>query len=274
SLVCAVHFPEEANAYQIATRSLCVNLSDMAAMGATPKWFTLALTIPKSFATTNWLEEFSQGLADIANQYNVSLVGGDTTAGPLTISITVAGELPAGESLCRGGAQVGDTIYVSGTLGDGAAGLYELTHNPKTISERLLQRFYAPQPQIDLGKGLRDYATACIDISDGLIADLGHICKASGLGAQIRSDLLPVHSELKVNHSNHFQQWVLTGGDDYQLCFTVPEAKQPAFESWALKNNILVSKIGNMTELQHNQDSILLDSKPVSVGYGGYTHFK
>ncbi|MGB1289952.1 MAG: thiamine-phosphate kinase [Porticoccaceae bacterium] len=274
SLVCAVHFPEEAKAYQIATRSLCVNLSDMAAMGATPKWFTLALTIPKSFATTNWLEEFSQGLADIANQYNVSLVGGDTTAGPLTISITVAGELPAGESLCRGGAQVGDTIYVSGTLGDGAAGLYELTHNPKTISERLLQRFYAPQPQIDLGKGLRDYATACIDISDGLIADLGHICKASGLGAQIRSDLLPVHSELKVNHSNHFQQWVLTGGDDYQLCFTVPEAKQPAFESWALKNNILVSKIGNMTELQHNQDSILLDSKPVSVGYGGYTHFK
>ena len=274
SLVCAVHFPEEAKAYQIATGSLCVNLSDMAAMGATPKWFTLALTIPKSFATTNWLEEFSQGLADIANQYNVSLVGGDTTAGPLTISITVAGELPAGESLCRGGAQVGDTIYVSGTLGDGAAGLYELTHNPKTISERLLQRFYAPQPQIDLGKGLRDYATACIDISDGLIADLGHICKASGLGAQIRSDLLPVHSELKVNHSNHFQQWVLTGGDDYQLCFTVPEAKQPAFESWALKNNILVSKIGNMTELQHNQDSILLDSKPVSVGYGGYTHFK
>ena len=274
SLVCAVHFPEEANAYQVATRSLCVNLSDMAAMGAIPKWFTLALTLPKQLAKTHWLQNFSQGLADIAKQYNVALVGGDTTAGPLTISITVAGELPAGEALCRGGAQVGDNIYISGTLGDGAAGLYELTHNPKTISERLLQRFYAPQPQIELGKGLRDYATACIDISDGLIADLGHICKASGLGAQIKSDLLPVHSELKVNNSNHFQQWALTGGDDYQLCFTVPEAKQPAFESWAQKNNILVSKIGNMTELQHNQDSILLDSKPVSVGYGGYTHFK
>ena len=202
TLVASVHFPHEANAFQVATRSLCVNLSDMAAMGATPKWFTLALTLPKQLATTDWLEDFSQGLAEVAKQYKVALVGGDTTAGPLTISITVAGELPAGEGLCRGGAQEGDSIYVSGTLGDGAAGLFQLTHNPKTISERLLQRFYAPQPQIDLGKSLREYATACIDISDGLIADLGHICTASGLGAQIKSDLLPVHSELKVNQQS------------------------------------------------------------------------
>jgi thiamine-monophosphate kinase len=274
TLVASVHFPDEANAYQIATRSLSVNLSDMAAMGAIPKWFTLALTLPKQLATSAWLQDFSRGLAEVAKQFNVALVGGDTTAGPLTLSITVAGELPSGEGLCRGGAQAGDSIYVSGTLGDGAAGLFQLTQNPETISERLLQRFYSPLPQIELGLGLRDFATACIDISDGLVADLGHLCKASGLSAAVKSDLLPIHSELKDNHSDQFLDWALSGGDDYQLCFTLPEGKQTAFESWAIKNNILATKIGKMTQLQHNQVSILLDNKPVSVGYGGYTHFK
>lgn len=274
TLVASVHFPEEADAYQVATRSLCVNLSDMAAMGAIPKWFTLALTLPKQLATTEWLQGFSQGLAEIAKQYNVALVGGDTTAGPLTISITVAGELPAGEMLCRGGAQASDSIYVSGTLGDGAASLVALTQNPKTISERLLQRFYSPQPQIALGLGLRDFATACIDISDGLVADLSHICNASDLGAAVKSDLLPIHSELKENHSNQILQWALTGGDDYQLCFTIPEAKKINFESWAQQKNIPVTKIGNMTQLQHNQAAVLLDDQALSADLGGYRHFK
>jgi thiamine-monophosphate kinase len=246
----------------------------MAAMGATPKWFTLALTLPKQLATTDWLQNFSQGLAEVAKQYNVALVGGDTTAGPLTISITVAGELPAGEGLCRGGAQEGDSIYVSGTLGDGAASLLAITQNPETISERLLHRFYSPQPQIALGVGLRDFATSCIDISDGLVADLSHLCKASGLGAAIKSDLLPIHSELKDNHSNQFLEWALTGGDDYQLCFTIPEAKQMAFESWAQQINIRVTKIGNMTHLQHNQEPIKLNGQALSTGCGGYIHFK
>jgi len=246
----------------------------MAAMGATPKWFTLALTLPNHLATTDWLQDFSQGLAEVAKQYNVALVGGDTTAGPLTISITVAGELPAGEALCRGGAQVDDSIYVSGTLGDGAASLLALTQNSETISERLLQRFYFPQPQIALGVGLKDFATACIDISDGLVADLGHICKASGLGAAIKSDLLPIHSELKDNHSNQVLEWALTGGDDYQLCFTVPESKQAAFDAWVQQANIPVTKIGNMTQLQHNQDAVLLDDQALSANFGGYTHFK
>ena len=274
TLVASVHFPDEANAFQVATRSLCVNLSDMAAMGATPKWFTLALTLPKQLATTDWLQDFSQGLAEVARQYNVALVGGDTTAGPLTISITVAGELPAGEGLCRGGAQADDSIYVSGTLGDGAASLFQLTQNPETISERLLQRFYSPPPQIELGVGLRDYATACIDISDGLVADLSHLCKASGLGAAIKSDLLPIHSELKDNHSEQFLDWALSGGDDYQLCFTVPESKKTAFERWVQQANILVTKIGNMEHLQHNQEYIILDDQALPADSGGYTHFK
>jgi thiamine-monophosphate kinase len=220
------------------------------------------------------LQDFSQGLAEVAKQYNVALVGGDTTAGPLTISITVAGELPAGEALCRGGAQADDSIYVSGTLGDGAASLFQLTQNPETVSERLLQRFYSPLPQIKLGVGLRAYANACIDISDGLVADLGHICKASGLSAAIKSDLLPIHSELKDNHSEQFRDWALSGGDDYQLCFTVPEYKQVTFETWVKQANIPVTKIGNMTQLQHNQDAVLLDDQAPSANFGGYTHFK
>jgi thiamine-monophosphate kinase len=243
-------------------------------MGATPKWFTLALTLPQQLATSDWLQDFSQGLAEVAKQYNVALVGGDTTAGPLTISITVAGELPVGEGLCRGGAQAGDSIYVSGTLGDGAASLLALTENPEMISERLLQRFYFPQPQIALGEGLRNFASACIDISDGLVADLGHICKASDLGAAIKSDLLPIHSELKDNQSNQVLEWALTGGDDYQLCFTVPEFKQAAFETWVKQANIPVTKIGNMTQLQHNQDAVLLDEQVLPAHFGGYTHFK
>jgi thiamine-monophosphate kinase len=274
TLVASVHFPDEANPYQIATRSLCVNLSDMAAMGATPKWFTLALTLPKHLATSDWLQDFSQGLAEIAKPYNVALVGGDTTAGPLTISITVAGELPTGEGICRGGAQAGDSIYVSGTLGDGAAGLFQLTQNPESVSERLLQRFYSPLPQIELGVGLRDYATACIDISDGLVADLSHLCKASGLSAAVKSDLLPIHFELKDNHSDQFLDWALSGGDDYQLCFTVPESNKTAFESWVQQANILVTKIGNMAHLQHNQEYIMLDDQALPADSGGYTHFK
>jgi thiamine-monophosphate kinase len=274
TLVASVHFPNQANAYQIATRSLCVNLSDMAAMGATPKWFTLALTLPKQLASSDWLQDFSRGLAEVAKQYNVALVGGDTTAGPLTLSITVAGELPSGEGLCRGGAQEGDSIYVSGTLGDGAASLFELTQHSETTSERLLQRFYTPQPQIDLGIGLRRYATACIDISDGLVADLSHLCRASGLGAAIKSDLLPIHSELKSNYSNQCLQWALAGGDDYQLCFTIPEVKKIAFEDWVQQKNIPATQIGNIVELPHNQNLIWLDGQALSADSGGYTHFE
>jgi thiamine-monophosphate kinase len=125
-----------------------------------------------------------------------------------------------------------------------------------------------------LGLGLRDYATACIDISDGLVADLSHLCKASGLGAAIKSDLLPIHSELKDNHSDQFLNWALSGGDDYQLCFTVSESNKTAFESWVQQANILVTKIGNMAHLQHNQEYIMLDNQALPADSGGYTHFK
>ena len=274
TLVASVHFPDEANAYQIATRSLCVNLSDMAAMGATPKWFTLALTLPKHLATSDWLQDFSQGLAEIAKPYNVALVGGDTTAGPLTISITVAGELPTGEGICRGGAQAGDSIYVSGTLGDGAAALHQIQNQNSTQNDRLIERFYQPQPQVELGLGLVNFASACIDISDGLVADLGHLSKASGVTASINSQSLPIHADVRKDYAQQFMSWALTGGDDYQLCFTVPLAKQKEFECWAEANNFNVTAIGNMVPLDHNQTYLKIDNRKPSITVGGYSHFR
>jgi len=274
TLVASVHFPEDATAEQIATRALCVNLSDMAAMGAVPKWFTLALSIPKEMVSAKWLEGFSQGLAKVAEQYNVSLIGGDTTAGPLTISITLLGELPTGQRLCRDGAKQGDIIYVSGTLGDGAAALYELTHTDSTQNNRLLQRFYCPQPQIELGLGLRAYASACIDISDGLVADLGHLCKASSVAASINSQALPIQADIRQQYPEQSMQWALTGGDDYQLCFTVAKRHQAEFERWASLNKIAVTAIGNMTALDHNQDYLKIDDQKPSITVGGYTHFR
>ncbi|MDG2017998.1 MAG: thiamine-phosphate kinase [Porticoccaceae bacterium] len=274
TLVASVHFPEDATAEQIATRALCVNLSDMAAMGAIPKWFTLSLCMPKEWVSSEWLQGFSQGLARVADQYNVSLIGGDTTAGPLTISITVLGENPIGQSLCRDGAKPDDIIYVSGTLGDGAAALHQLLNSTLKKNDRLIERFYQPQPQIDLGIGLRAYASACIDISDGLIADLGHLCKASGVTALINSQLLPIHPDIKQAHSGQSRSWALTGGDDYQLCFTVPLNQQADFEYWADSNNFDVNAIGNMIPLDHNQDYLKIDNQKVSITAGGYSHFR
>jgi thiamine-monophosphate kinase len=274
TLVASVHFPEDASAEDIATRALCVNLSDMAAMGAVPKWFTLALSIPKQLVSSAWLKGFSQGLAKVADQYNVSLIGGDTTAGPLTVSITVLGDIPIGQGLCRNGANPGDIIYVSGTLGDGAAALHQLTNKEIPHNNRLTERFYQPQPQIDLGLGLRKYASACIDISDGLLADLGHISKASGVSALINSQSLPIHTDLKQQYSKQIAEWALSGGDDYQLCFTVPVAQQKEFEHWARNNNFIVTAIGNTLALDHNQNYVKVDNQTPSNSAGGYSHFR
>jgi len=276
TLVESVHFPASTEAEHIATRALCVNLSDMAAMGAEPKWFTLALTLPAEKTADAWLQGFSRGLAKIANQHNIALIGGDTTAGPLTISITVLGEVPKERGLVRSGAKSGDNIYVSGTLGDGAAALHSIVDKSQTLSppsSRLIERFYCPQPQIALGIGLRDFASACIDISDGLIADLGHICKASGVSADIYSQQLPIHSELKQQFKQQSLQWATSGGDDYQLCFTVAASKEAEFEAWVATRKLVVTKIGNMGPMAHNQSPVRLDNQTISATSGGYNHF-
>ncbi|MDA8735520.1 thiamine-phosphate kinase, partial [Porticoccaceae bacterium] len=226
TIVESVHFPPQATAEQIATRALCVNLSDMAAMGAKPRWFTLALTLPSAKANAQWLEGFSRGLAAVAGQYDIALIGGDTTAGPMTISLTLLAEVPSSDALQRSGAKAGDALYVTGTLGDGAAALEMINSRDSTYSERLLTRFYQPKPQVDAGIKLRTIASACIDISDGLIADLGHLCQASGVRSNIQTDLLPIHRELHQLWPQRALEWALSGGDDYQLCFAVPQPYQ------------------------------------------------
>lgn len=222
TLVEAVHFPKGANPYDIATRSLCVSLSDLAAMGAMPIGFTLAITLPS--LEESWIKEFSSGLAEIAKQFQCPLFGGDTTKGPLlVISIQVHGSVSKGYSLKRSGAQVGDKVYVTGNLGDGAGALPLVLENPQ-LNKGLAQQFYKPLPQIQYAQSVAEYASSGLDISDGLIQDLGHICKASNVGMKLHSKLIPL-SDLLIETYGRSQalQYALSGGDDYQLAYTSTE---------------------------------------------------
>ena len=278
TLVEGVHFPSTASGKQIATRALCVNLSDMAAMGAQPRWFTLALTLPKNKANSLWLADFSAGIAEIAQQFDIALVGGDTTSGPLTVSITMLGEAPAGKSLQRAGAGVGDTVFVTGTLGDGAAGLKLISsiNSINSDSDRLLQRFYAPQPQVEIGLRLRGVASACIDISDGLIADLSHICQSSNVTAAINTEQLPIAPDVRDLASDNGLNWALFGGDDYQLCFTVSADKLDKVEQLIDCGELTASKIGTINTADDSDNLVTVldrDNNPVAVNKQGYDHF-
>lgn len=214
------HFPEDADPFYIAARALNVSLSDLAAMGATARWFTLAISLPKMDAA--WLSAFSDGLFYAAKQANISLIGGDTTQSPvLTITVQVQGEVPNHQALTRSGAKIGDTIYVSGELGNAAAGLYNYQRGIQQAP--FYQAYLNPQPQLVLGQQLIGLAHSCIDISDGLLADLGHVLTASRCAAEIDIACLPINSALIQQFGiEQAIQWALTGGDDYQLCFTSP----------------------------------------------------
>lgn len=224
TLVAGVHFPAHTAPRAIGHKALAVNLSDLAAMGATPAWFTLALTMPQ--ADTAWLDEFCAGLFALAKAQRIALVGGDTTRGPLSITVQVHGLVPAGMAIRRSGARAGDRIYVTGTLGDAALGLYSLTGAcDLDAAERaaLIRRLEYPEPRIAAGIALRGVASAAIDLSDGLAADLGHILAASGVGACIdlaRIPALPAVARHTARTGN--AGLLLGGGDDYELCFTVP----------------------------------------------------
>ncbi|OUS03925.1 thiamine-phosphate kinase [Gammaproteobacteria bacterium 54_18_T64] len=224
SLLAGVHFPLDSPARLIGLRALAVNLSDMAAMAATPRWFQLALSIPE--ADQDWLAEFSAGLNRMACDFNCTLVGGDTTRGPLTISITLLGTVPPEQALQRSGAKPGDIVFVSGTLGDGAGGLAVLEGRlPVDMggATYLQDRFWQPQARVAEGLAIRGFASAAIDISDGLLADLGHIAAASRVGAEVEVDKLPLSQVLQRSAGlERGRNWALSGGDDYELCFTVP----------------------------------------------------
>lgn len=231
-LVAGSHFFADADPRSIGHKALAVNLSDIAAMGAAPAWFTLDLSLPR--ADPDWLQAFTDGLFALASQYQTQLVGGDTVRGPLTVAIQVCGLLPAGAALLRSGARPGDRIYVTGTLGDAALALAHLRgalQLPEPERVQVMPRLDYPQPRVAAGQALRTLASSCIDVSDGLYADLGHVLEASGVGAGLFLEKIPL-SSLYRRHSESVggTELALTNGDDYELCFTLPPAREPELQ--------------------------------------------
>lgn len=272
TLVAGVHFPRQADSELIAERALRVNLSDLAAMGADPLWFTLGLTLPS--ADPQWLDGFSRGLFAVAHEYNCVLVGGDTTKGPLAMSIQVHGSVPNGQALRRSGASIGDYICVSGPLGDGAAALAVLKGELETGTKAatyLLDRYFKPEPQLALGVALRGLASAAIDVSDGLLADLGHICDASLVAASVDVEDVPVSPAVsQVTSPDVYRPWALAGGDDYQLCFTVAPERLTALQ--ALKNRYPISIIGRIVKGEGVHCTLQGDA--YELEQPGYRHFQ
>ena len=248
TIVEGVHFPADFDARFVGHRALAVNLSDLAAMGAEPAWALLGLTLPA--VDEHWLTGFSAGLDALARRYNVALVGGDTTRGPLTVTLTLAGTVPPGQAIYRDGARAGDDLWISGTPGDAAAGLAIFQGRLPAqgrARDALLGRFQLPQARVALGIALRGIATACIDVSDGLAADLEKLCRASGVGADIESRELPLSAGLcSVAGLEARLGFALGGGDDYELLFTAPPAERARIA--ALDAGVVLKRIGTVSE--------------------------
>ena len=267
TLVAGVHFPETAAPYDLACRSVAVTVSDLAAMGATPFAFTLALTLPD--VDVVWLEDFSRGLRDSARLYGLSLVGGDTTRGPLCLSLQMHGAVPAGQALTRAGAQEGDLVVVSGSLGDGRAAL-ECFKTDCAISqahkEYLLDRFYRPRARVELGQSLRGLASAAIDVSDGLVADVSHIAQASKVTVELDHEAVPLSEALRANWPLDVARgFALSGGDDYELCFTV---SPDHFRQ--LQSSVPLAVVGRILP-QGEGDCVDPDGNLIELS--GYRHF-
>ncbi|MDF3031892.1 MAG: thiamine-phosphate kinase [Moraxellaceae bacterium] len=268
TLVAGRHFPEATAPFDIGWKALAVNLSDLAAMGARARWVTLALTLPDS--DEDFLREFSRGLFALAEREQVSLVGGDTTRGPLALTVTALGDVPLGAALKRSGAQVGDDLYVSGTVGDAGLGLrlelgQWLDEIAPAAAEFALQRLRRPEPRLGLGLALRGVATACLDVSDGLAQDLGHLLAASRTGAVLELDWLPRSATLAGIEPAFADVLALTSGDDYELLFTAPPSARERLAA------LPVTRIGRMTEVPGLQ--LWRGGNPVEMPVAGFTHF-
>ena len=270
TLVEGAHFPAGFDARFVGHRALAVNLSDLAAMGADPAWALLGLTIPA--ADENWLAGFSAGLDALARRHGVALVGGDTTRGPLTVSLALAGSVPAGQALHRQGARPGDDLWVSGTPGDAAAGLAILQGRLAAqgrARDALLARFQLPQARVALGAALRGIATSCIDVSDGLAADLAKLCAASGVGADVASRDIPLSAGLCSAALPQVRlAYALGGGDDYELLFSADESARARLAS--LDAGVVLKRIGAITA----EPGVRVDGAPVERDSGhGFDHF-
>ena len=241
-----VHFSTSTSAKDIAHKSLAVNLSDIAAMGAKAKYFTLAITLPE--INKSWVKEFSDSLRKLSSHYEVSLIGGDTTRGSLAITITMFGIVESSMALTRSGARLGDGVYVSGTIGIAGFCFWKLS-NGILPSNQELKRLNCPTPRLELGFSLKNLASACIDISDGLEQDLSHILKASSVGAVIEVKKIPISEALNV-HIKDTNEWsiALCGGDDYELCFTIPECNEEILKKVSKSCNVKITRIGVITE--------------------------
>lgn len=267
TLIEGVHFPVATQPGDIGWKALAVNLSDLAAMGAAPAWFTLALTLPD--ADEDWLRAFAAGLFELADRFDIELVGGDTTRGSLSITVQVMGV--ADQVLKRSGAQPGQAILVSGTLGDAALALYQLNRG-QTANARLMQRLNRPEPRIELGKGLARLAAAAIDISDGLFTDLGHLLDASGCGATVNLADLPRSGEFVASgHDNSWQ--LLGGGDDYELCFTADPDRLAEIHQLAAAAGVSVTRIG-VIERHAGLRCVNAQGEIEPLQVTGYDHFR
>lgn len=274
TLVAGVHFPEGSPAASIGHRAVAVNLSDLAAMGARPAWALLSLTLPS--ADEEWLGEFASGFSALARAHTVGLVGGNTTAGPLCISVQLLGHVPRGAALLRSGGKAGDILFVSGTPGDSTAGLaleqgrlQAASHTAKYLRER----FLFPTPRVALGERLRKFASACIDVSDGLLGDAAKLAHASGCGVEIQFDSVPVSDALvEVVGNERAHTLALTGGEDYELCFTVhPDTaarmnQELPPEQWGYRRiGVLARNPGTRV--------LAADASVMDFSHSGFSHF-
>lgn len=274
TMVQGVHFFPDVDPRALGHKLVAVNVSDLAAMGAEPCWLSLAISLPG--VDNAWLQAFAEGLSETADYYNCQLIGGDTTRGPLTLTVIAKGLVPKGKALTRAGAKVGDYIYVTGTLGDAALGL-KLVQNQVEVSKKhrahILQRFHYPTARVALGQALRTIASSAMDISDGLCGDLPHILKRSKVGATVDVNKIPMSQALKDSCDwQQALQCALSGGEDYELLFTVPEDKRGSLEVLLSPYGVPVTCIGRITgvagklELRHGD-------QPFAYQHQGYQHF-
>lgn len=269
-LVENTHFLKNTNPSHLGWKSLAVNLSDIAAMGATPKWATLSISLPK--INHAWLKKFSEGFFKCADKFGIDLIGGDTTKGSLSISITIMGEIKKNTSLLRSGAKINDDIWVTGRLGLAAMGLANLQGKlklPPRLKIKCIRALETPSPKTSLGAYLPRYANSCIDISDGLMQDLRHILKASKVGANLLLNQIPCEKFIQASKQ---YQFVLNGGDDYELLFTAAKKNRSHIKKIAKRTNTPVSVIGSITE---NQVLQILNEQGKSIKFNpkGFDHF-
>jgi len=272
TLIEGVHFPAQTAAADVGWKALACGLSDLAAAGAEPAWSTLALTLVRRDEA--WLAAFAGGWGEAAAAYGVSLIGGDTTRGAsLAVTCQVAGHTPIGAAITRGGARLGDDVWVSGAPGEAAAGLAQLRQQGHDVDAHLRGRLERPAPRIALGRALRGRASACIDVSDGLAADAGHVAHASGVSMVIDTGALPVSQVLaRAGSGERVREWILAGGDDYELCFTAAPGAVDA-DAIARETGTAITRIGRVEA----GNGVVLrgpDGASVALAHGGFDHFR